>query len=1115
MLKLFTQNLFDHTSPSKWLGVVSKVIALTMILFIMQLNLRCYAQQITLSKQSTTLKSVLNEINKQTGYNILWATSPLFDEHQLNVSFNNTDLDKALKDCLKGLPLTYSISNKTIVIRAQSNPAPKVQRAIQDKKISGTVKDDKGAPLPGATVKVKGTQKAVTTDVSGKFTLEASAGDILVVTFIGFQATEINVTEQTVYSITLLDVQNQLGGVVVTALGIKKEKRTLSYNVQEVSSDELTTVKDPNFINSLAGKVAGATINASSTGPGGSTRVILRGTKSISGNNNALYVVDGIPLPALGSEQPNDVFSGAGQTGDGISNINPEDIESLTILTGPSAAALYGNRGANGVVVITTKRGSKDGFSATVSHSTTFSSPFVLPKFQNTYGSEEGTFTSWGDKLKTPSTYNPRDFFQTGVNNTTALNLSTGTERNQTYFSAAVTDANGIIQNNDLKRYNFNLRNTSKFLKDKLTLDLSAMYVSLQEQNMLAQGQYFNPLVPIYLFPRGDDIRKYQAFERYNPERNFKTQYWPFGDQGFQMQNPYWITQRDLFQNNKDRYMLTANLQYTINSWLNVTARVKNDQSTALNERKYYASTAGLFASASGAYHRYNITTNQTYADVLFNFNKKIREFSISANVGASLLDEKYGDASIAGNLGAVPNLFSYTNIDFTQIKVLQNNTHVQTPSIFATAQVGYKSLVYLDATFRRDQPSSLVNTPNKAIYYPSLGLSSVLTDALNIKSNFLSFMKVRFSYGLVGNPPPPNLTIPTYPVLIPGSTPNLLTSAAIDLRPERTRSYEAGLNMMFWNGKLKVDGTVYSSSTFNQLFNVKVSELTGYSDIFINGGRIDNKGIEVSVALKQDLGAVRWTSNVVYSLNRNKVNQLLPQTNVNQLGVKVSQDTLDLGGTTSYKMLLTKGGSMGDIYVNTLQTDEHGNIYVNPTNYTVAADQNRFVKAGNANPSFNLGWRNSFSYKGIDVGFLISARVGGVGVSVTQAIMDGFGVSQNSAAARDNGGAIVNGFKVPAQAYYQVVGGGSSGVGSMYVYSATNVRLGEASIGYDIPLNKYYKWIKGFNVSLIGRNLFMFYNKAPYDPESTANTGTYYQGIDYFMQPSLRSIGFSARLKF
>jgi TonB-linked SusC/RagA family outer membrane protein len=1116
MYKVFTNVSYNPPSSIRKTVVIMKVIALLVFATLLQVRAAGFAQQITLNQKNVTLKQVFNEINKQTGYNILWSPKKVMTDKVFDINLNKVSIQAALNESLRDLPLTYTIENKTIVIKEKETPEKQSVNSERAKiDLTGTVTDETGAPLPGATVKIKGSSQGVITDVNGVFKINASPGDVLVVSFIGFVSTEITVGTQTTFRIALKESPNELGTVVVTALGIKKQTRTLSYNVQEIGTDELNRVKEPNFINSLAGKVAGVTINASSAGPGASTRVVLRGTKSINGNNNALYVVDGIPMPSMSTAQPNDVFSGAGQTGDAISNINPEDIESISVLSGPSAAALYGNQGANGVVIITTKKGIKGGFSATVTNNTTFAEPFVMPKFQNTYGSEVGSYNSWGEKLQTPSTYNPKDFFQTALNTTTSLSISTGTEKSQTYFSASAVNANGIIHNNDLDRYNFSFRNTSKFLNDKMTMDVSVMYAKIKEQNMLAQGQYFNPLVPIYLFPRGDDIRKYQAFERYNATRNFQTQFWPFGDQGFQMQNPYWITERDMFGNDKDRYMVTGSLQYNINSWMNITGRVKLDQNTAVNQRKYNASTAGLFASEAGAYYRYSLNTRQTYADLLLNINKPInKDISLTANIGASLQDDKYDETSYGGNLLSVPNLFTYNNISLSDAKPNQSGYHDQLQALFGTAQIGYKSMIYLDVTSRADWSSALINTNNKMIFYPSVGLSGVLTDIFDIKSSLLTFLKARASYSEVGNSPTRFLTIPTY--ALTNGYPQTFGSRSIDLKPERTKSYEAGVNVIFGNNKVKLDATVYKSSTFNQLFNPAVStSIFGVSSFYINGGQIDNKGVEVSATLNQNLGPVKWTSGAVFSLNRNKIKRMLNSSVDPVTGLAVSQDSLYVGGTTSYRMILYTGGSMGDIYVNTLKTDEHGYIYVNSSNFTVATDQNNFVKAGNANPKFNLGWRNGFSYKGVDLNFLIQGRFGGVGVSNTQAILDAYGVSEASAQARDNGGAVVNGYKIPAQAYYQTIGGGTSGVGSLYVYSATNIRLGELSVGYNIPISKYYKWVKGLNVSLIGRNLFMFYNKAPFDPESTANTGTYFQGIDYFMQPSLRSIGFSARLNF
>lgn len=373
--------------------------------------------------------------------------------------------------------------------------------------------------------------------------------------------------------------------------------------------------------------------------------------------------------------------------------------------------------------------------------------------------------------------------------------------------------------------------------------------------------------------------------------------------------------------------------------------------------------------------------------------------------------------------------------------------------------------------------------------------------------------MKVRASYSEVGNAP--MRYVPMYTYKIQNGYPQTTTyMTSKDLKPERTKSYELGMNAKLFGNKVNIDLTLYKSSTYNQLFNPSLSAGSGYNSYYVNAGRIDNKGIELSVGLNQPLGPVNWTSNLTYSINRNKIKQLLPPTETPS-GTIVSMSEMNMGGTDGYRMVLKEGAQMGDIYVNTLRTDEHGYIAVNVTNQTVTADPDNFVRAGNANPDYTIGWRNNFEWKGLSLGFFVNGRFGGIGVSSTQAKLDYFGVSKASAEARDRGGAIVNGKLIPAKEYYQVVGGGNSGIGSMYVYDATNIRLAELSLGYQIPVNKWVKWIKGANVSLVGRNLIMFYNKAPYDPELTASTGTYFQGIDYFMQPSTRNIGFSVKLDF
>ena len=984
--------------------------------------------------------------------------------------------------------------------------------------LKGVVKDVKNEPLIGVNVLIKGTTTGAITDLDGAFTLNVKKGDVLVISYTGYETQEVMVKDNFPLNIVLKENLTELNEVVVTALGIKKETKALTYNVQEIKAAELVTVKDANFMNALSGKIAGVTINSTSSGVGGGARVVMRGTKSISGNNNALYVVDGIPLPNLSSTQPSDLYTGMGQSGDGIATLNPDDIESISVLTGAAAAALYGSDAANGVVMITTKKGEVGKLSVSVSNSTTFSSPFVLPEFQNTYGSETGEYASWGQKLVTPTSYDPADFFQTGFNVNNSISLSTGTETNQTYFSASTVNARGIVHNNDFERYNFSVRNSSDMLNNRLHMDLSFMYMRINEQNMLSQGQYFNPLVPIYLFPRGDDIAKYQTFERYNASRNFKTQYWPYGDQGMMMQNPYWITERDKFNNNKDRFLTGLGLKFDITDWMNISARLKYDGTKETRTKKYNASTAALFAGSDmGAYYKDEVSTTQIYADAMLNVDKYIGDFSLKATLGTSIRDMQYNYSSLGGPLQSTANLFTYGNLNKNSIRLAQNGYHDQTQAIFATVQAGYKSMVYVDVTGRNDWSSALAGTKykNKGFFYPSVGISGILTELLPIKSTVLSFMKARFSYSEVGNAPQRFIPISTYRLQGSGFPETQTYEVNPNLKPEKTRSYELGLNTKLFGNKLSIDLTLYKSSTYNQLFNPEISAGSGHSSYYVNGGRIDNKGIELTVGLDQNLGQVNWTSNLTYSINRNKIKQLMPATTTPSGTPVEAMTEMNMGGTDGYRMILKEGGSMGAIYVNTLKTDEHGHIIVDLISQKVTADPDNFVYAGNANPDYTIGWRNNFEWKGLTLGVVVNGRFGGVGVSSTQAKLDAYGVSKASAEARDNGGALVNGQRIPAKDYYQTVGGGNSGICSMYTYDATNIRLAELSIGYNIPVNKWVSWIKGAHVSVVGRNLIMFYNKAPFDPESTASTGTYFQGIDYFMQPSLRNVGFSVNLKF
>ena len=993
--------------------------------------------------------------------------------------------------------------------------------AFAASKVTGTVTDSNGEPLIGVSILVKGTQFGAQTNIDGEYSINANQGDVLMFSYIGYRPQEITFTGQSKIDVTLVEDTKTLDEVVVTALGIKKEAKSLSYNVQNVGTDAITRIADANFVNNLNGKIAGVTINSSSAGVGGGSRVVMRGAKSISGNNNALYVVDGIPMLDMSraATQPSGVFEGAAQTGDPLSALNPDDIENISVLSGPSAAALYGSAAANGVVMITTKKGSEGQTRVTISNNTTFQRVAVLPDFQTSYGaSETGSYLSWGSKLAQKSDFRVADFFQTGYNVTNSASLTTGTSRNQTYLSIGTTNAEGVVHNNDYSRYNATVRNTTKMANDKLTMDLSFMLSQINEKNMTSQGLYYNPLVPLYLFPAGEDFRQMQAYQRYNAERGLMDQYFPYSST-MALQNPYWITENLEMPNKKNRYTASAQFRYDFADWINVTARAKIDRDNETRERKFDAGTNTQYASKYGYYSKSQITNQQVYGEILASINKYFNDhtWDLTANVGANFENTDYNDDWVGGSLKSVANKFTFANIDYDGRDLLRQDTyHLKKRAVFGTVQLGYRSMAYLDVSARNDWSSTFKGTNTNSFFYPSVGLSGIITEIFGIQSRALNFAKVRVSYSEVGNAPEVFIAIPTYEIK-DGAVVTQTRPPNSNLKPERTKAWEAGINIAMFDNALRLDATLYTSSTYNQFFERQLAGSTGYTSEIFNGGRVDNRGIELSLRYNNRWGDLNWNTYLTYSINRNKVKELAADYVDPYTGEPAPLTEMIMASTSMYQTRVTEGGSIGDIYVNTLRTDEHGAIYVHPNDQTVVTEPNKFVKVGNAAPRYNLGWGNDLSYKGFNLGFLITARVGGVGVSQTQAVLDYYGASQATADARDNGGVLVNGRPIPAQDFYQKVGspGQSGGIGSWYVYSATNVRLSELSFGYDFPVQKWGSFVKGLNLSFIGKNLFFFYKKAPYDPEMTASTGTYMQGIDNFMSPSLRSLGFSLKVQF
>lgn len=1005
-----------------------------------------------------------------------------------------------------------------------ASPKATALQQAAERQVKGVVLDENGDPVIGATVAVKGQKAAAVTDIDGKFSIKVPTGSTLVVTYLGYEPKEVKAQGDNL-TVKLSQSAQNINEVVVTALGIKKEAKSLSYNVQQLGADAVTKVQDANFVNSLNGKVAGVQFSQSSAGAGSATRVVMRGVKSINGNNGALYVIDGVPMPNLrASSSEATMYGGSGSTGDSAADINPSDIESISVLSGPSAAALYGSDASNGVILITTKKGQAGRLDVTYSGSFQFSRPFVTHKFQNTYGpTSTESFDSWGSKLSTPSEYDPNDFFQTGTNFSNNVSISTGTDKNQTYMSLGANNSTGLIHNNNFDRYNLNFRNTAKFCDDKMTLDFNYTLSNIREQNMITQGQYHNPLYTLYLFPAGGDWQGIQYYNRQDLSRNLETQYWPWLDQGDLMENPYWIAEKEKFVNHKMRNMVTAMLKWDVTKWLSLTGRVKYDNSNNRYEQKFNAGTKLQFASDAGYYGLRNQNASQYYAEAFATVNKywNENEWSLTGVLGTNYDRRDTKEESASGNLATVPNKFTLNNLDPSDPKFRLSQKYSERrikQAIYGSAQLGYKSLAYLDLTARNDWSSALAPY-NKSYFYWSGGISGIWTDIFPVikTGGWLNYFKTRISYSEVGNDPSdPYLTTTTYGISASG--PNLTTSKKNpNLKAELTKSWEAGLDFVLFQNKLKINATLYKSRTYNQFFNIQLDPSSGYTNMWVNGGTVDNKGVELSARFNQPLGPVQWETYLTWTLNRNEVKEVSAEYTDPETGEKYSmKDAMNLGGFNGTRNTIVKGGNLTDIYVRTLATGEHGEIIVDPQDKSIKVDANRYVNAGHSTPNYNLSWGNSFSWKGFNLGFLFNYRQGGIVVSLTESLMDAYGSSKTSADARDAGGVVINGIGgYNPQAYYQTVASTTQTIASQYVYSATNLRLQELSFGYDIPITKYVKWIKGLNLSFVAHNLWMIYCKAPFDPELTAYSGTYNQGIDFFMQPSSRSMGFSAKVKF
>ena len=997
--------------------------------------------------------------------------------------------------------------------------------------IKGTVKDETGTTLPGVTVTIKGTKTGTQTNTSGQYSIPAKAGDVLVFSFIGYQSKEVTVGTETTVDVSLGGDSKNLETVVVTALGVKRSEKSLTYNTQQVSGDELSKVKSPNLMNSLNGKVAGLTISPSASGVGGSAKVILRGSRSVSGNNQPLYVIDGVPISNNGNAngQQNSVFGGGQDGGDGISNLNPDDIASITVLEGASAAALYGSQAQNGVILITTKQGKSGKTEIGFSSGVNIDNIAYKPKFQNSYGPASATTRdSWGSAINN-TTDNLKDFFQTGINTSNAINLSGGSEIAQTYFSYSNTYASGIQPGNKLNRNNINLRETAKFLNNKLTVDASVNYINQKINNSPSLGLYLNPLVGLYLFPRGADINPYKEQYLLAGNSGIARQNWLGGSADIN-QNPWWLTNLNPNTSIRNRFLISGSVKYDVASWLNVQVRGNMDRTTDDYENHRFSGINGTFNSTeTGYFAQSNQTFVQKYVDAIANITVPLTgsDFKLNGLIGGSINDQKTSGLSLAGNLSAV-DFFTPSNTIVAQPGTFTGNTltnttaiipnHNQLQAIFGNANLSYKDWAFLTVTGRNDWSSNLSYTPNNSYFYPSFGLSFIVSQMFKLPEA-ISYAKVRGTYAEVGNTVPPYLTFIQNTLKADGALLFNTNRAFRELKPERTKSFELGTDLRFLANRINFSFTYYKTNTRNQYIPVIAPPSSLVSTGYLNAGNVENKGIQFILGADVVKGdGLNWNTSINGSANRNKIIDIASED-------RIFSVDLTGGGNNSYISRLKVGGSYGDIYGYTLQRDAQNRIVLagdgtSASPYTPVKSSD-FNYIGNANPKFQLGWNNSFSYKDFSLSFLVDGKFGGQVLSLTEALMDEAGASEATGNARNQGGVKIDGVdtrgnavsaNINPQSYYSIVGG-RSGVSGEYIYSATVVRLREAALGYTFPLTG--KTFKSMKFSVTGRNLVYFYKKAPFDPEITMSTGNGLSGIDVFNQPATRTLGFNLNLSF
>lgn len=1025
--------------------------------------------------------------------------------------------------------------------------------AYAQKTISGTVKDATGTPIPAVSVLVKGTKTGVSTDAAGRYTISAAPGSTLVFSYVGYKIQEAIVGTSGSINITLQDDNNSLNEVVVTALGIKREKKSLGYAVQEVKGETLVDAREPNLVNTLSGKVAGLQVSRSSNGPAGSSKITLRGNNSLTGDNQPLIVVDGIPVSnftgAINTEGKvnSDYYNPATDMGNGLSDINPEDIESISVLKGPSAAALYGSRAGNGVIMITTKTGKmQKGLGITVSSTLGIESIFTSPKMQNVFGQgsngapDPKSTSSWGPKAEGQTVDNwngakvPMNIYDNlgnylnskGINSNQSVTFQQQYKSTSVYTSFNRLDDKSLIPGAKLERTNLLARAVSKFGKDdRWILDTKIQYSNSNAKNRPLNGSNSNNIFStLYLFPRSVDITQL------NPSTDVNGNMIWYAPASTAL-NPYWAKQYNLNQDVRNRYIMNGSLKYNFNSWLNAEVKAGVDNYTTNRETKLYA---GSSPTSTGQYSMGKQTFTESNYSFLVSGQKEnvFDRLGGAFSVGGNLMSQD--NTGLNGNSGdlVVPNLF-FLNNGKNAATISQYNLRKKTNSLYATAQLNWDGYLFLDGTIRNDWTSTLVSA-NRSYSYPSLSLSYIITDMFTKMGkelpSWLNYAKLRASTAVVGNDLPPYQLYNTY---IIGKDANGNTTASrnpILFDPnvvnERIRSSEVGAEMRFLNRRVGFDISFYKSNATNQLIDLPMDPLSGYSFKKINSGDIQNQGIELMVDgnILENQNGLNWNLALNYSHNNNTV-----------VSIGNGISTYPLAAFDNVSVLAETGQKYGMIYgskfarVNDPNSPFNGQLILSAAGLPTTGEQK--VSLGNQQATALVGITNSFSYKGLNLSFLVDGRFGGKMFSSTLALMERAGTSSKTVVngARENmivDGVVLNTAtnqyekntkSITPQQYWGAIGTGNLGITEANIYDASNIRLRNVTLSYNLsprflaktPIQRAKIGVSCNNVWLITSHMNGL------DPESVYATGTNATGFENSGSPTTRTFSFNLTLGF